>query len=203
MAALEDAVVVEDVTFRDFIRRIRAGDDAAAAEVVRRYEPAIRVEVRMRLRDRRLIRAFDSMDICQSVLSSFFTRAALGQYDLDRPDQLLKLLVAIARKKVAFQARRQRAQRRDHRRNVGLEPESIAASDLSPSRIVAARDLLAEFRSRLSGDERRLADLRAEGRDWAEIEQCVGGTSPALRKQLSRAVDRVAHELGLEGFTDA
>ncbi len=62
--------------FRDLIRRVRAGDDGAATELVRRYEPAIRRAVRIRLADTRLARAFDSMDICQSVLGSFFVRSA-------------------------------------------------------------------------------------------------------------------------------
>jgi hypothetical protein len=39
----------EDTTFADFIRRIRAGDDRAAQELVERYEPVIRREVRLRL----------------------------------------------------------------------------------------------------------------------------------------------------------
>src|SRR5262249_31237363 len=52
----------------EWLRRVRAGERAAAAELVRRYEPQIRLEVRLRLRDRRLRRLFDSTDICQSVL---------------------------------------------------------------------------------------------------------------------------------------
>ena len=56
-------------------------------ELVRDFEPAIRMEVHCRLRDQRLRRAFDSLDICQSVLASFFVRAASGQYELDTPGQ--------------------------------------------------------------------------------------------------------------------
>src|SRR5205085_2247872 len=93
-------------SFAQFIRRIRAGDAQAAAQLLQQYEPAIRLEVRLRLRDSRLRRLFDSMDICQSVLGSFFLRAAAGQYDLDQPEQLLKLLVAMVRNKVAYHARR-------------------------------------------------------------------------------------------------
>ena len=33
----------DSFTFAEFVRRIRAGDDRAAAELVRRYEPAIRL----------------------------------------------------------------------------------------------------------------------------------------------------------------
>ena len=44
----------ESTTFADFIGRIRAGDDRAAQELVERYEPVIRREVRLRLKDPRL-----------------------------------------------------------------------------------------------------------------------------------------------------
>jgi RNA polymerase sigma-70 factor (ECF subfamily) len=191
----------EGDSFADFLRRIRAGDEQAAAELVRRYESAIRLEVRMRLGDPRLRRVFDSMDLCQSVLGSFFIRAAAGQYDLKRPEQLVRLLVAIARNKVAFQARHQRAMRRDQRRDVALEAgaaEPVEAGP-SPSRVASGRELLAELRWRLTAEERRLADLRAEGCEWAAIAAELGGTAQARRKQLARALDRVAEQIGLEG----
>src|SRR5579871_172313 len=131
-------------SFTHFIRRIRAGDAQAAAQLLREYESAIRLEVRLRLRDSRLRRLFDSMDICQSVLGSFFVRAAAGQYDLDQPEQLLKLLVAMVRNKVAYHARRHQAKSRDHRRNVTIAPDhwQVAAADPSPSEVVAGRELL-------------------------------------------------------------
>jgi len=192
--------MAEETTFADFLRRIRDGDEAAAAELVRRYESAIRVEVRMRLDDPRFHRVLDSMDVCQSVLASFFVRAASGQYDLQRPEQLVALLVTIARNKAIRAVRRQRAQRRDDRRHVVLSGSSpdLASAEPSASRIVSGRELLAEVRSRLSEEERRLADLRAEGRQWAAIASEVGGTPQARRKQLARAIDRVSIEIGLE-----
>ena len=86
--------------FPEFLRRIRAGDDYAAQELVARYEPLIRREVRLRIRDDRLNRAFDSVDVSQSVLASFFIRAAVGEYELDQPEQLARLLVTMARNRV-------------------------------------------------------------------------------------------------------
>jgi RNA polymerase sigma factor (sigma-70 family) len=194
----------DDNTFADFLLRIRAGDEQAAAELVRRYESAVRVEVRMRLADSRLRRVFDSMDVCQSVLASFFVRAAAGQYDLERPEQLVRLLVTIARNKVAYQARRQQAQRRDQRRNVAVDQEGRepAGAEPSPSRVVSGRELLAELRRRLTPQELRVADLRAEGRQWAEIAATLGGTAQARRRQLARALDRVAAQVDLEGRGD-
>ena len=97
--------MVEAPTFEELIRRVRAGDQDAAAVLVKRYEPAIRRAVRFRLADARLGTLLDSMDICQSVLASFFVRAATGQYELETPEQLLKLLTAMARNKLTTQAR--------------------------------------------------------------------------------------------------
>src|ERR1700756_3172415 len=139
--------------FSELIERIRTGDEQAATELVRRYEPEIRREVRFLLRDPFLRRAFDSMDICQSVMGSFFLRAALGEYDLGRPQGLVRLLISMTRNKVVDATRRQRAQRRDHRRSTSLEAVDLAAATPSPSQVVEGRELLAAFRGRLSAEE--------------------------------------------------
>jgi RNA polymerase sigma-70 factor (ECF subfamily) len=187
-----------DNSFAEFLGRVRAGDEEAARELVRKYEAAIRLEVRVRLRQRQLRRYFDSMDICQSVLGSFFVRVALGQFDLGRPEELLKLLVTMTRNKLAYQVRRQRAKNRDCRRVTDVPVQEVEAGVPGPGQVAAGREALEQFRARLSAEERRLADLRAQGRAWAEIAQYMGGTPQARRVQLARAADRVARELGLE-----
>jgi RNA polymerase sigma-70 factor (ECF subfamily) len=188
----------ESAPFTEFIRRIRAGDDEAARELVKRYEPIIRREVRVRLRDPRLHAQFDWTDICQSVMASFFLRAASGQYELRQPEELMRLLVVMTRHKLAHQERKHRALRRDSRRLEERDPaylEGHAAEAASPSRLVAGRELWDEYRSRLSDEERELANLRAQGCDWPEIAERMGGTAQARRKQLARAVRRVLEEL--------
>jgi RNA polymerase sigma-70 factor (ECF subfamily) len=186
--------------FADFIARVRAGDEQAAAELVRRYEPLIRREVRLHLEDRRLARLFDSLDVCQSVLGSFFLRAAAGQYDLEQPDQLVKLLATMARNKLASAARGQQRQRRDLRRvSADGEGELAGVADPrpAPDEAVAGQELLRRFRDGLSEEERRIVDLRGEGLGWADVAARLGGTAQARRMQLARAVDRLARELGL------
>ena len=185
---------------QELIRRVRAGDPEAAAELVRDYRSHILRAARIEMRDQRLRRVLDSDDICQSVLKSFLARLALGQYDVDEPEQLLRLLATMARNKVATQARKAQVARRDER-----DPEACLAAEARladptpcPARVATDRDLLAECRRRLSAEERRLADLRAVGRDWNQVAAEVGGSPDALRKQLARAVDRVARQLGLD-----
>jgi RNA polymerase sigma-70 factor (ECF subfamily) len=192
--------VDEEPAFVDLIERVRAGDQNAAAELVRRYEPAIRRAVKIQLRDHRLRRTFDSVDICQSVLAGFFVRAALGQFDLARPEDLLKLLATMARRKLATKARHSQVVRRDYRslEDNATGSEGLVAHDSSPSQQVAGRDLLQAVQARLTAEERALAEQRTQGREWADIAAACGGSAEALRKKLARALDRVAGELGLE-----
>jgi RNA polymerase sigma-70 factor (ECF subfamily) len=193
----------EESSFRELIGRVRQGDEAAASELVRRYEPAIRRAVRFRLTDPRLRRTCDSMDVCQSVLLSFFVRAASGQYDLDTPEQLLKLLTAMARNKLLNQARHQHAARRDSRLvDDEAEDGQLIAGDANPSRQVEARELLDEVHRRLAPDERQLVELRNQGYDWAAIAAQVGGTPVNLRQKLHRALARLTRQLGLDEEDD-
>jgi RNA polymerase sigma-70 factor (ECF subfamily) len=190
----------EASTFEELIRRVRAWDQEAAAELVRRYEPAIRRAVRFRLANARMGNLFDSMDICQSVLRSFFVRAASSQYDLETPEQVLKLLTAMARNKLASQTRKQHSLRRDNRRAsaVGDAGSQLVSAGDSPSAPTVVRDLQQEIRRRLTPDEWQLLELKNQGRDWAAIAAQVGGLAETLRKKLARAIDRVVDELGLD-----
>ena len=188
--------------FDTLIARIRAGEERAATDLVRRYEPEIRREVRFILRDPFLRRSFDSMDICQSVMGSFFLRAALGEYDLDRSEDLIRLLIRMTRNKVVDATRRQRAQCRDHRRATNIETLEIEACSPTPSQVAEGREMLAAFRGKLNTEELRLADLRSQGQEWTDIAREVGGTPDARRKQLTRAIARISSEMGLDESED-
>jgi RNA polymerase sigma-70 factor (ECF subfamily) len=190
--------------FADLLRRVRAGEAEAAEELWRRYEPVLRREIRLRLRDPRLRRTFDEHDVCQSVMASFFVRAAAGQFDIAGPEDLQRLLGQMGRNKLVSHSRRQHADRRDCRRVEPLPEHSglVAGATGSPSQEVSWRELLHRFRDRLDGEELRIADFRAQGRSWADIASLLGGTPDGRRVQLNRAIARVCRELGLEGDSD-
>jgi RNA polymerase sigma factor (sigma-70 family) len=192
--------MADDANFRDLIRRVRAGDEGAAAELLRQYEPEIKRLVRVRMTDPRIRRAVDSMDVCQSVLANFFIRAAAGQFDLDDPAQLLKLLFRMTQNKIHDHVRRQQAECRDVRRRSDEEIlAEVPARQASPSHIVAGRELLHEVHRRLTAEERYLAEQRELGRDWPDLAAELHKSPDALRHQLSRGLDRVSAELGLQG----
>jgi RNA polymerase sigma-70 factor (ECF subfamily) len=185
--------------FVELIRRVRSGDERASTELVGRYEPAIRVAVRARLTDPRLRRLLDSMDVCQSVLGNFFARACTGQFELDSPEQLIRLLLTMARNRVINHALKEKAACRDHRRTLPscATGERIVDSGPGPWAAVDGRDLLDAVRDRLTSEEFQIAELWAAGDAWIDIGARIGGQPDALRVRLGRALRRVRGGLRL------
>src|SRR3954453_7627910 len=166
-----------DDQFDELLHRVRRGESDAAFELVRQYESAIRVAVRTHLSDPAMRQQFDSVDICQSVLASFFVRAAAGQYDLHEPGQLVALLTRMAQNKLAMQVRSQHQQKRDVRRVSSISTTPAAPADKSPGPEQQAvhRDLLTRAYGLMDPEVRRIADCRAGGTAWEEIATRLGG----------------------------
>jgi RNA polymerase sigma factor (sigma-70 family) len=192
--------MLQDCLFAELLCRVRQGDAEAAVELVHRYESAIRVAVRTRLSDPALRRHFDSMDISQSVLASFFLRAAAGQYDLENPAQLVALLTKMARNKLAMQIRGQSRECRNLRRAVALGGVAQQLSDTAPMPVeqIADRELVDQAYQLMDPQVRRIASFRADGAGWSEIAAQLGGTPEARRKQFRRAMNSIAHTLQIE-----
>jgi DNA-directed RNA polymerase specialized sigma24 family protein len=97
---------------KDLVQRWRAGDEAAAGELHRRYAQRL-----WRLADRHmgqlLSRRVDPDDIVQSALGSFFRRTAQGEYSISHSGALWQLLVRITVNKARQQGERHRAAKRD------------------------------------------------------------------------------------------
>ena len=189
----------EAESLNDLVRRVREGDGQAAQALIERYAPAIRRAARVHLVDERLRRVVDSLDICQSVFGGFFVGMAAGRYTIESPGELVALLAKMAHARVVDEARRQSAEKRDHRR---LDPrpadEHLPSPGETPSWIVANQELQEEFRNRLTPEDRWLASQRAAGRTWDELADELGSTAEGLRKQLMRAVAEVAQQLDVE-----
>jgi hypothetical protein len=203
---LESAVVdLMESTFAALLHRVRLGEQAAAAELVQHYEPVVRREIRLWLRQCRalaLTRVVDSTDICQSVLARFFVQASEDRLNIQNPEHLQNLLLIMARHRFLHHLRSNQAVRRDIRRakplldsdlNELAEPSGRAA----PGDMVVEQELLQMIRARLTPEERELADRRASGESWADVVAAMGGTPDARRIQLARAEARVAADFGL------
>ena len=190
--------------FAGFIRRIRSGDEAAARELIQQYEQELRIIARVRLHDPRMRRILDSMDVCQSILANFFARAAIGQFDLESPQDLMNLLATMVRNKITDYARAQNAQRRGAERSnsQNIDTLDLAGNDETPSTIVSNRELLEIVHELLSQEERAIAELRRDGQTWDAISARIGQPAETLKKRFSRAIDRVSIELGLQNSVE-
>lgn len=181
--------------FDQLMARVRDGDETAASELLLNYEPEIRREIRLRLTNPKLRRIVDTMDISQSVFGNFFSRVAHGQFDLTSPAQLMALLLKMANNKVIDRHRREVVRRTyDH---VEQKEDVVAETTSTASSIVSGKELLSEFRNRLSDSEQQIADMRKNGMSWDEISKELGENPDALRKRLGRACDRAIQELGI------
>jgi DNA-directed RNA polymerase specialized sigma24 family protein len=140
------------------------------------------------------------MDICQSVLASFFLGALARQYDLHDPRQLVALLTTMAQRKLAARARGHYRQRRDVRRTelLGDQHRELPSRESDPGRQVADRDLLQQAFALMSPQVREIADLRLAGAPWSDIADRLGGTAEGRRKQYQRAMASIAGRLGLD-----
>jgi RNA polymerase sigma-70 factor (ECF subfamily) len=189
--------------FHETLARVRRGDPLAVAAFVRDYQPFLLRTARRRFGDD-LRAAADSADVCQSVLMNFLVRAGNGEFEFQSPEDVNRLLAVMVRNKVASWRRREGAERRDRDRAeaLGSAAGGLADTTLGPASRVANEELIRAARERLTPDERELVELRAQGLDWDAIAERKGTNAAALRKRLSRALNRVAQELGLDDAHD-
>ncbi|MFO0867081.1 MAG: sigma-70 family RNA polymerase sigma factor [Gemmataceae bacterium] len=185
-----------EAEFGEALGRLRQGDAQAAAWMVDRFGPELRRVIRMRLTDPFLRRLVDSSDIQQSVFANFFVRAALGQYELEEPKNLISLLVTMARNKVINLARDNKKEK--SARNSPEAPAPLEEiGDRTIDSGIDAAEMVSKARRLLSTDEARLVEERLGGKSWQEIAASRNEQPDACRKQYRRALDRVAEQLGL------
>ncbi len=178
----------------EFIARIRAGDEEAAAELLRRYEAKVRLVVRRQLP--RLLRSkFDSLDFLQSVWGSFFQRVRTGPTDIEDEPNLVAFLAWAARNRVFDEYRRASSQKHDVRREVPLfeggYSNDLEAALETPSQVVQARETLERLQDLLPEDRRQILALKAEGYSCREIGERLGLSERTVQRVIDTLRDRV------------
>jgi len=190
-----------DPSFIQMIEGVRRREQTAAVDLVRYITPNLYQTVRFRLSRWRLNHLLEAEDICQAVLAEFFQRLGRGDFTLQEPAQLNSLLGKLVRYRILDEVRKSFAVRRGKgdraTTNVDDMLASVAANTGTPSAEARANDLIATLYDRMTSSERVLAERRSRGEDWAEIARAVNSTPDAVRKKLTRALDRVMAELKL------
>jgi RNA polymerase sigma factor (sigma-70 family) len=165
----------------------------------------------------------DASDVFQTVLLLFLVRLRrresgdelTGPLSFETPGHLVAYLKAIASNEIRRRFRRRSGAVRiigdgsltDAGGEGGSGLTGIAAvavsSELSPSECLILRELLerdratlAEIDRRLRPDEQAIWVLVRQELSWPEIARRLGRSAEALRKTFSRAIRRIAAELG-------
>jgi RNA polymerase sigma factor (sigma-70 family) len=172
---------------QELLARIKDGDEAAARELLTRYESKVRLVVRRQLP--RLLRSrFDSIDFLQSVWGSFFHQLRTGPNDLKEEQNLITFLAWAARNKVIDEYRRAATQKQDiHReRPLVVQDEDairLAAGD-TPSQLAEANETYDRLRGLLPEDRRVIVELKAAGYSSREIGERLGVSERTVQRLL-------------------
>lgn len=189
---------IADDRFEVLISQLQQGDSAAATEIVTLFEPEIRRFIRFRLTDPQIRRFIDSLDISQSVFARFFVEMERGRFDFSSPEKLQNLLLSMARNKIYDNVRAAKADKRDFRRLQHTDAiQEAAAPELDQLEKLQTSEMIEMIRCSLSEEELTLLDQRMSGQTWEELATEWNTKPDAIRKRLTRAIDRVANEIGI------
>jgi RNA polymerase sigma factor (sigma-70 family) len=186
-----------DSSFDDLMRRLRAGDEDAARELVARHEDEVRRFVRQRMNSPRMRRLMDSVDVAQSAFFLFFQNAQEGKIDLRDAEHLRTLLLSIAKHKLIDRARGLKTKKRDVRRDEAAGDDPLvrqADNASSPGSIVANQDLLSLVRRELPADDYELVMASLGGESYVDLATRFGGTSEAIRKRVHRIIKKLPED---------
>lgn len=190
----------EHIGFKEQLDQLRRGNSDAIAGFVDEYGPYLRRSLRFRIRGTALQSAADSVDICQSVLGGFLLRLAAGGYEVNSKEDLHRLLAAIANKKFLMFQRREYAEKRSRKITLSIDqmPEPIEPNADDVGQEIEMTELWEKASKLMNSEEQDLLQRRKDGHSWENIAQDMNVSSLLLRKRLSRALRRVADELGLD-----
>jgi RNA polymerase sigma-70 factor (ECF subfamily) len=188
---MAESAVPDDL--ESLLGRVQAGDDAALAELLQRYEVRLRTAARVLLGP--LLRPhLDSLDLVQSVHRVLLPGLRAGQYELTDPEQLVSLAVTVLRRKVADSWRKLQT----HQKWAAQSSEAALATqrpDDDPARLAQFRDSLEKLFAQVNEADRRLLELYLVGWGSADIGAKVGYSDHVVRARLSKLRLKLA-ELG-------
>jgi RNA polymerase sigma-70 factor (ECF subfamily) len=200
--APRDAVRPDD-DLGGFLKRIHAGDEGAARELLQRYEAEVRLVVRRQLP--RLLRSrFDSLDFLQSVWGSFFRRMRDTPTEFEDSRHLVAFLARAAKNKVIDEYRRAASRKQDMHREEplwvdGRRPKEVPDPTDSPSEVAQAREVFGRLRDFLPEERRSILEMKAQGLSSRDIGERLGISERTVQRVLEDLRRRVESEGELLG----
>jgi RNA polymerase sigma-70 factor (ECF subfamily) len=179
----------------------QAGDQRAAQELFDRYAERLLALARRRI-SQRLASRVDPEDVVQSVFRTFFDRAKAGQFTIEDPNDVCKLLARITVHKTLRQIAFHKAAKRDPSLEAGqgLDGQErlreILDREPTPEAANAFVDQLEHFLGRLRPSDRQILELRMQGYNNLEIAEQLKVSDRKIRRLMER-VRGLAEQEGL------
>lgn len=188
-----------------WIQELVSGNEEVVSEFWHEYAPSLQRLAQSRMAPA-LQRRLGPDDIAQSVCRTFLRRARLGEFQLDKSDDLWRLLCAITLTKVRQHARFHLRKRRGLNREVSLGDDSSDSApglaDLAvskgptPDEAVAFADQMQHLLGMLDDEERQLVQSKLDGLDSQAIASRLDCSERTVRRLLLKVRSRWERELG-------
>jgi len=185
--------MTENVSFRQLLEDVIAGQEDAATRIVEEHTDALIRVARQRIGGK-LGQRIDAEDVLQSVYRSFFGRLQDGQYDISTGRDLWNLLVRMMLNKICRQAQHHQTQKRDMRQEevVGQKSSQVPFADLvrvdepDPQDAAVLIEEVEGLLARLAEQDRPIVELRLQGYTTSEISKETGRPERSVRRVIER-----------------
>jgi RNA polymerase sigma-70 factor (ECF subfamily) len=189
----------QEPSFDELMGRLRAGDDAAATEMFRRYARRLVGMARIRLHGP-MNRVVDPDDVVQTAFRTFFRRLEDNQFDPDNWHELWNLLVCITLRKCGREIQFFLAQCRDLRRDLAPAASTAdsnaswqaIAREPTPDEAVVLTDTLERVLGAMNDRDGRIVEMTLAGISVVEISEkmsCSERTVERVREKLRQRLE--------------
>ncbi len=178
-------------SFDNVLARLGMGDERAAEEVFRRYEPYLRKVVRRQLPDE-MRSKFDSIDVVQSVWLDVLRGLRRAGWQFADAAHLKAFLVKATRNRFIDTCRHHRqAAQREQALPQGSENEPTSPQP-RPSEVAHAGELWEQMLALCPPEHRELLRLKREGLGAPEIAARLGLHEDSVRRVLRQLARQMA-----------
>lgn len=177
-----------DSSIDALVARLRNGDAGAAEELVRTYEPFLRMVIRRQLSASQRSK-FDSVDIVQSIWMDVLEGFSRPQWQFANQTQLQAFLVKIAKNRLIDRWRQQQGM-------AGLTQilsDDIETND-TPSQEAISSELWTHLLSLCPPHHRPILELKRQGYKIVEIADSIGMHAGSIRRILSDLSKRLTQQ---------
>jgi RNA polymerase sigma-70 factor (ECF subfamily) len=174
------------------LEKLSSGDDSAAEQVFRTYEPYLRMVVR-RMLPNNLRPKFDSVDVVQSVWADVLTGFREAGWRFEDAAHLRAFLVRATRNRFIDRVRQNRTavERQEPLSSSHLET-AAAASEPDPGDNLQADELWEKMLALCAPHHRPILEMKRQGCALAEIAERTGFHESSVRRILYDLARRLA-----------